>query len=112
MIIRWEEGKEDRIERFNEVILPLRCIIEVVKQKNDVGFINQVSEDEIVAALNSMENSPNYLTKPNYRGASERWTDNYVSFVDYHMNYLRIHPSLNPEQYISNLRLVLRNCSR
>jgi hypothetical protein len=91
---------------------PLRCIIGVVKQKNDIGFINQVSEDEIVTALKIMESSSNYLTKPNYRGTSERWTDNYVSFVEYHMNYLRIHPSLNPEQYISNLRLILRNCPR
>lgn len=91
---------------------PLRCIIGVVKQKNDVGFINKVGEEEIIAALSSMEQNPKYLTKPNYRGASERWTDNYISFVDYHINYLKIHPSLNPEQYISNLRLVLRTSSR
>lgn len=83
-----------------------------MKKKNDTGFINQVSENEIITELRSMESSAIYLTKPNYRGVSERWTDNYTSFVDYHLNYLRVHPSLNPEQYISNLRLTLRKSPR
>lgn len=80
--------------------------------KNEPGFINQVSEAEIIAALKSLEADAAYLTKPNYRGTSERWTDNYTSFVDYHLNYLRNHPSLNPEQYVSNLRLSLRKTKR
>jgi hypothetical protein len=33
---------------------------------------------------------------------------NQMSFVDKHMEYLRAHPSTDPEQYISNLRLMTR----
>lgn len=80
--------------------------------KNEPGFINLVRVDEIKAALKSLEASSDYLTKPNYRGTSERWTNNYTSFIDYHLNYLKIHPTLNPEQYISNLRLSLRKTKR
>lgn len=87
-------------------------MVVVKKQKSDDGFINYMLEDEIVAELNLLVKSPTYLTKPNYRGTSERWTDNYVSFVDYHINYLKIHPLLDPAQYISNLRLMLRKDQR
>lgn len=69
--------------------------------------VYDIDEAGIISELRSMESSSTYLTKPNYRGTSERWTDDYVSFVDYHINYLRTHPTLNPEHYIANLRLVL-----
>lgn len=83
-----------------------------MKAKDEIGFINGVSETEVIAALRSMKNSAVYLTKPNYRGVSVRWTNNYTSFVDYHINYLKLHPTLKPEQYISNLRLTLRKTPR
>ena len=79
-----------------------------MKKKNEPGFINDVREDDIIMALKLMETDVAYLTEPAYRGSSVRWDDNYVSFVDYHLNYLRLHPSLAPDQYLSNLRLKLR----
>lgn len=82
-----------------------------MKKKYQEGFINDVSEDKLVGVLKAMQNSSVYLTKPAFRGSSPRWTDNYVSFIDYHLNYLKLHPSLDPEQYISNLRLKLRKNS-
>lgn len=82
-----------------------------MKKTVQKGFINEVSESEIIVALRLMEASPAYLTKPSYRGSSERWTNDYTSFVDYHLNYLRLHPSLDPYQYISNLKLMLKKGS-
>ncbi len=83
-----------------------------MKKKNDVGFINDVREEVIIAELSLMEANSAFLTEPTFRGASQRWTDNYISFVDYHINYLKIHPALNPQQYISNLRLRFRKAPR
>ena len=72
------------------------------------GFINDVSEDEIVAALVAMEKSSVYVTEPAYRGNVEKWPDNQISFIDFHLNYLKVHPALDPHHYIANLRLMLK----
>lgn len=34
--------------------------------------------------------------------------DNQISFVDKHMDYLRLHPATDPKHYLSNLRLMTR----
>ncbi|MBI2588887.1 hypothetical protein HYW35_01610 [Candidatus Saccharibacteria bacterium] len=72
------------------------------------GFINSVSEDEIIAELNSMKASSVYLTEPVYRGNAEKWPGNQISFVDFHLTYLKLHPSLDPHHYMANLRLTLK----
>jgi len=72
------------------------------------GFINSVSEDQIVEELNSLKASSSYMTNPAYRGNAEKWPNHQISFVNFHLGYLRDHPALNPHQYIANLRLVLK----
>ena len=72
------------------------------------GYINNVREDEIVAALESLKQDPSYLTLPVYRGNAEKWPGNQTSFVDYHIGYLKANPALNPYHYIANLRLMLK----
>jgi len=71
------------------------------------GLINNVSEDEIVAELALLEANSNYVTKPAYRGNIEKWPNHQISFVDFHLGYLKNHSSLNPHHYIANLRLML-----
>ncbi len=83
-----------------------------MKSKGNEGNISDANEQDIVDALGSMQKDPAFLTKSFYRGTSERWTDNHISFVDYHIHYLKLHPALDPEQYISNLRLKLRKTPR
>jgi len=78
-----------------------------VKKDDRDGLLNNVSKKQIVAALKLMESNPGYQTEPSNRGSSPRWTNNYISFVEYHLNYLRMYPKLDPEQYIANLRLML-----
>ncbi len=72
------------------------------------GYINNVDEIEIVTELKNLQNSKLYLTEPTYRGNAEKWPNNQISFIDFHLAYLKLHPSLNPRHYISNLKLTLR----
>lgn len=71
------------------------------------GFINNVSEDEIVAALSDLEKNAKYETKSAYRGNADKWPGNKISFIDLHLGYLKANPALNPHHYIANLRLRL-----
>lgn len=64
--------------------------------------------DQIVAALRSMEADPNLITKTAYRANTEVWPDNRISFVDNHLAYLKAHPATDPQQYLSNLRLMIK----
>ncbi len=72
------------------------------------GFINNVREDEIISALKQMKRNALYLTEPTYRGNAEKWPNNQISFIDYHIAYLKSHPQVNPDHYIANLKLVFK----
>ncbi len=72
------------------------------------GYINNVREDDIIAALKLLQRNPIYLTEPAYRGNAEKWPGHQISFVDFHLNYLKTNPSLSPNHYIANLKLMLR----
>lgn len=76
-------------------------------QRED-GVINSVAEDDIVSALSSLEASSSYVTNSAYRGNAEKWPDHQISFIDFHIGYLKTHPTLNPWHYIANLRLMLK----
>lgn len=82
-----------------------------MRKHQEEGQINEVAEDEIIAALSSMENNSLYLTKPTYRGNAEKWPNNQISFIDFHLGYLKAHPALNPWHYLANLRLILKKTS-
>lgn len=76
--------------------------------RQEEGVINNVAQGEIVAALTSLQTNPLYLTEPAYRGNSEKWPDHQISFIDFHLGYLKSQPTLNPWHYLSNLKLKLR----
>ena len=64
--------------------------------------------DEIITALQAMETNPDLITNTAYRANAELWPTNRISFVDSHLAYLKAHPTVNPQHYLSNLRLMLR----
>lgn len=70
-----------------------------------------MTEEEIVEALQTMQSDASFVTKSAYRANAELWPGNRISFVDSHMAYLKTHPALSPEHYLSNLRLMLRRQS-
>jgi hypothetical protein len=67
-----------------------------------------MQDDEILAVLQDMVLDPNMITKPGFRANAMLWPDNKIPFTEAHLVYLKNHPDLNPEHYLSNLRLMIR----
>ena len=49
-----------------------------------------------------------YNTDSTYSSDTITYSDHLIPFVDKHMQYLIMHPSVDAEQYLSNLRLMTR----
>lgn len=71
-------------------------------------FIGSEEAVEVEKVLQLMVNDDSYVTETSYSTNSELYPDNQIPFVDKHMNYLNAHPSTDPKQYVSNLRLMTR----
>lgn len=67
-----------------------------------------MEEADILTALQAMQSDKNLVTKSAYRANGEIWPGNRISFVDTHLVYLKTHPAVNPNHYLSNLKLMLR----
>jgi len=63
---------------------------------------------EITQALQEMVEDKSYRTVSGYSIDTDTYPDHAVPFIQDHMNYLRKHPQVNPEHYLSNLRLMLK----
>ncbi len=73
--------------------------------------VNLFETEEGVAikeALELMVKDKTYNTKSTYTADSANYADNVLPFVDKHMKYLGSHPSVNPQQYLANLRMITR----
>jgi len=67
-------------------------------------FLASDTAKEARKELMKMMDDPGFNTTSTYSPSSvER-----MLFVDKHMKYLGQHPNLNPQQYLSNLRLMTR----
>lgn len=82
------------------------------KRPQQEGLINGVSQDEVITALGSLQASGLYLTRSVHRYNTDKWPNNKMSFVEFHMSYLKAHPMLDPRQYLSNLKLILKKSPR
>ena len=67
-------------------------------------FLASDEAELIRVDLKKMTKDPCFNTKSMYSAAS---VDD-VTFVEKHMKYLADHPKLNPQQYLSNVRLMTR----
>lgn len=77
-----------------------------LKRKND--FINSEVGIEAVSFLEMMILDDSYNTEPSYSADTESYPDNLMPFMDKHVNYLYSHPMIDPQLYLSNLRLMSR----
>lgn len=68
----------------------------------------KMTEEEISTALQKMESDPTFVTNPAYRANSSLFPNNTISFVEAHLTYLKLHPKLDPNHYLANLRLMSR----
>jgi hypothetical protein len=69
-----------------------------------LGFI---STKEITEKLTAMEKDPQMLTASTYSPLAVDYPDNRLPFVTFHLQYLQSHKNVNPEHYLSNLRLKI-----
>ncbi len=64
--------------------------------------------EEVQQLLSDMEHDSSYKTEPSYSANIILHPDHKITFREKHMAYLKNHPQLNPEHYLSNLRLTTR----
>ena len=64
--------------------------------------------DAIMEELQSMLDDPNMITLDGYTPDGENYPTHRISFVEQHVRYLRAHKNVNPDQYISNLKLMIK----
>ncbi len=66
-------------------------------------------EGEMVTkALTDIDTSDLYNTGPSYSADGITYPNNLIPFIDKHLNYLRKNQSVNPQEYLSNLRLMTK----
>lgn len=76
--------------------------------KKRVSFFESEEGVEIKECLLGMTKDKTYNTGSTYSANGITYPDNLIPFVDKHMNYLNSHPSIDPNQYVANLRLMTR----
>lgn len=76
------------------------------KKRQD--FFTSEEGMQVRSALQSMEANPLFNTVASYSVNTASYPDHSMPFVDKHMQYLNSHPSINPDHYLANLRLMSR----
>ncbi|MBA3757462.1 hypothetical protein H0X09_01190 [Candidatus Saccharibacteria bacterium] len=66
-----------------------------------------MDEDEIRQALTLMESDSTLKTNPSYIKDTQD-SINLLPFQEKHMTYLKGHPKVNPQHYLSNLRTMIK----
>lgn len=74
-------------------------------------FYDSEEAAAIKAILTAMERDISYNTESSYSANEVDHPEHNISFIDKHMHYLSEHPKVNPQQYLSNLRLMTRRRS-
>ncbi len=65
-----------------------------------------MNEEEIKAALKAMVENSDCDTKP--ISVKEGSLSKEIAFQERHLTYLKEHPKINPEYYLSNLKTMIR----
>lgn len=80
-----------------------------MKNQGKSTTIQLLHDAKVREKLEAMENDPLlHSVKSTYNANSELYPDNQMPFRDKHYDYLLKHPDVNPDQYLSNLRLMLK----
>ena len=79
-----------------------------MSQKKRPNFYESAEADVIKQTLVLMQTDAHYNTDSSYSANTDKYPDHIRSFVEKHMEYLHTHPSVDPNQYLSNLRLITK----
>jgi hypothetical protein len=72
------------------------------------AIIKRLEDGRIREKLEELESDPRFQVQPtSYSANTTLYPDGQIPFVEKHMAYLMDHPKLDPEHYLSNLRLML-----
>lgn len=77
-------------------------------QKRKADFFETEAGMEYIAMLEEMVADDSYNTEPSFSANSELYPNHQIPFVNKHIDYLKSHPSMDPQQYLANLRLMTR----
>lgn len=67
-----------------------------------------IDQQEVEKILTDMEKDSTYATNRGYVRDTPQSEKRSVSFREFHLDYLKKHPKVNPEHYLSNLRTMLK----
>ena len=70
--------------------------------------IKRLKECGVREKLVAMEHNPLLNTASSFSANSLLYPDRQIPFVEKHLAYLMDHPKVDPDQYLSNLRLMLK----
>jgi len=76
--------------------------------KKKVDFFTTREGTEFVQALTELAADNGYNTEPGFSANTELYPDHNVPFVNKHIDYFRNHSAIDPQHYLSNLRLMTR----
>lgn len=76
--------------------------------KKKVDLYESAEGLAILEELRTMATDERYNTGPSYSADATSYSDHLIPFVDKHMRYLIIHPSVDPVHYLANLRLMTK----
>lgn len=76
--------------------------------KKRVNFYDSEVGLRVEQILNEMAGDSAYNTNSSYSANITSYPDHLIPFTEKHMQYLNTHPNINPDHYISNLRLVTK----
>ncbi len=77
-----------------------------VKKKSE--FFNSVECAQIREELKQLALNNAHNTVASYSADSNNYPDNLMPFIDKHIKYLSEHQNIDPQHYLSNLRLITR----
>lgn len=76
--------------------------------RKQTDFIASEEGMRIRQELVAMLSNQGYTTESTYNANSDLYPDNQIPFVEKHMHYIATHPSVDPNHYLANLRLITK----
>lgn len=71
-------------------------------------MLTTLNEQEVTEKLKLLEADPSMQTNDTYSPAAGEFNGSRMPFVDRHLLYLRKHKNVDPDQYISNLAMMIK----
>jgi len=76
------------------------------KKKSD--FFQTEEGVEFIEQLKKIDADATYSTDASFSANTILYPDHRIPFVNKHIDYIKNHPSTDPQHYLSNLRLMTR----